>query len=374
MTFYRSTRIRIDDEGCIEVVDPGFDSLDLLRSIDPGFRIRQAELAGFASSRFMQTRKTGCDLAAHRLAEEPEGVLWEVHSVALEHLRTGGKLPLQREVEVSLLDLKMELCYRVFSNCRLCARMCGVDRVRGELGICGLGVEAVVADRFIHIAEEPPINPSLLLSLSGCGLRCRYCQQAALLDPASVDGERLDAAMWKKLRIDGARSLSFIGGNPDESLYAVLRFLATAPSNWELPVVWNCHAYSTLETMRLLDGLVDVYVPDFKYGDEYCGRQLSESPGYPSSARATIEAMLAQKVPVIVRILVLPGHLDCCHGPVLDFLASLNADQLLVSVRDQYCPDWKIAVQNGDMARRATREEVEEVRERVRGLKLRLVE
>lgn len=132
------------------------------------------------------------------------------------------------------------------------------------------GYHLSIASSLIHIAEEPPINPSLLLSLSGCGLRCRYCQQAALLDPASVDGEQLDAAMWEKLCIDGARSLSFIGGNPDESLYAVLRFLATAPSNWELPVVWNCHAYGTPETMRLLDGLVDVYVPDFKYGDEYC--------------------------------------------------------------------------------------------------------
>ncbi len=374
MTSYRSTRIRIDDEGCLEVVNPGFDSLDLLRSIDPGFRIRQAELAGFASPRFLQTRQTGCDLAAHKLAEEPEEVLWEVHDVALERLRTRGKLPLQREVEASLLDLKMKLCHRVLSKCRLCARVCGVDRACGELGICGLGVEGVVVDRFIHIAEEPPINPSLLLSLSGCGLRCRYCQQAALLDPASVDGERLDAAMWDKLRIGGARSLSFIGGNPDESLYAVLRFLATAPSDWELPVVWNCHAYSTPETMQLLDGLVDAYVPDFKYGDEYCSGQLSEASDYPRAAKVAVKAMLAQNVPVIVRILVLLGHLDCCHVPVLDFLASLNAGHLLVSVRDQYCPDWKIAVQDGDMARRSTGEEVEEVREWARSLKLRLVD
>jgi putative pyruvate formate lyase activating enzyme len=236
-----------------------------------------------------------------------------------------------------------------------------------------LGTEAVVAEQFVHIAEEPPINPSLLISLYGCGLRCRYCQQWELLDPAKAGGKRLEASLWESLDIEGARSLSFIGGNPDESLYAILRFLASGPPDWELPVAWNCNAYATPEVVQLLDGVVGAYVPDFKYGDERCSRELSHAPGYPAAARAALRAMIAQHVPVIVRILVLPGHFKCCHVTVLDFLGSLACDNLLVSVRGQYCPDWRINAKDGEMARRPYPEEVGEVREKALSLGLNLV-
>jgi putative pyruvate formate lyase activating enzyme len=232
----------------------------------------------------------------------------------------------------------------------------------------------VVAEHFVHIAEEAPVNPSLLLNLAGCGLRCRFCQQGALLNPAQVIGEPLTPALWGALSTHGARSLSFVGGNPDESLDAILRFLAATPVDWRLPLVWNCHAYGTLETVALLEGVVDAYVPDFKYGTEACGRRLSGVRQYPATARAAVAAMLAQGVPVIVRILVLPGHFECCHAPVLDWLATLGGARLFVSVRGQYCPDWQITARDGALARRPRSEETEVVRARARRLGLSLLD
>jgi len=358
----RGTRIRIDHEGQMEIVDPGFDSLELLTALDPGFRIRWSKLPGFSSPRFLRTRESGSGIRRDELAEVSEERLWYIHSDAVKRLREGDISPTRSQAEVSLLGVKIELSHRILSSCRLCAHGCGVDRTRGELGICGLGTEAIVAEQFVHIAEEPPINPSLLISLYGCGLRCRFCQQWELLSPATVDGKALDAALWTELDTEGARSISFIGGNPDESLYGILRFLAAAPSDWKLPIVWNCHGYGSPETIQLLDGIADVYVPDLKYGDERCGRELSDAPGYPTAARATVSAMVAQDVPVIVRILVLPGHFGCCHAPVLEFLRSLDTENLFVSVRGQYCPDWRITSQDGKMARRPYPEEVEQVR------------
>jgi putative pyruvate formate lyase activating enzyme len=237
-----------------------------------------------------------------------------------------------------------------------------------------LGTEATVAEHFVHIAEEAPINPSLVLNLAGCGLRCRFCQQGALLEPSRVTGERLEPELWARLQAKGARSLSFVGGNPDESLYAILRFLAAASLNWRLPIAWNCHAYGTLETMSLLEGVVDAYVPDFKYGNEACARRLSAVSHYPATARAAITAMLAQGVSVIVRILVLPGHFACCHVPMLDFLATLDRERLWVSVRGQYCPDSKIAREDGALVRRTSREETEAVRDKARSLGLTLID
>jgi putative pyruvate formate lyase activating enzyme len=368
-----SARIRIDDEGCLEVVDPGFDSLALLRAVDPGFRVRRTRLAGFSAPRLLRTRAMACGLTARQLSQESEHVLWEVHREAMAKLQ-GDNVLTERESEASLLDLKIELVRRILTQCRLCAHRCEVDRTRGELGVCRLGMEATVAEHFVHIAEEAPINPSLVLNLAGCGLRCRFCQQSALLDPTQVKGERLEPGLWARLRTKGARSLSFVGGNPDESLSAILRFLAAAPANWQLPIVWNCHAYGTLETMNLLEGVVDAYVPDLKYGNEACARRLSAVSHYPATAQAAITAMLAQRVPVIVRMLVLPGHFACCHAPALDLLATLDRERLYVSVRGQYCPDWKITPADGTLACRTTSEETEAVREKARSLGLTLID
>jgi putative pyruvate formate lyase activating enzyme len=367
-------RIRIDDDGRLEVVDPGFDSLDLLRAIDPDFQVRTTNLPEFNSPRFLRARENGCGVTTGRLVGETDSALWEAHDAAVNCLREDSYCGTRHEGEASLLELKIELARRALTKCDLCAHRCGVDRSRGELGVCRLGVEVAVAEHFVHIAEESPINPSLVLNLAGCGLRCRFCQQAALLDPSSIDGEQLEPSLWSRLNAQGARSLSFVGGNPDESLYAILLFLAGAPHALQLPVVWNCHAYATTETVALLDGVVDVFLPDFKYGSEACGRRLSAVPNYPETARSAVSAMLARGVPVLVRVLVLPGHFECCHAPALDFLASVGAKNLLLSVRDQYSPDWKITGRDGALSRRVTTEEADAVRHYATSLGLALID
>lgn len=366
-------RIRIDDAGGIEVIDPSFDELPLLRLVDPTFEIRSAPLSGFTGPRLYQTRRAGCGVSVDRLSNITEDALWELHVAGMERLRSQSNAHEAREGEASLLALKIELARRLLSPCRLCSHRCGVDRMRGERGRCQLGPSAIVAEQMVHIAEESPINPCLLLNLAGCGLHCRFCQQGHLLDPDSVEGVPLDATCWDTLDTTGARSMAFAGGNPDESLYAILQFLASAPADWALPIVWNCHGAATLETVALLDGVVDAYVPDFKYGADLCGRQLSGIPDYPATAQAAVAAMLAQGVPVIVRLLVLTGHGVCCHLPVLERLASLSGISL-VSVRGQYCPDFKVTSADGALARRPTWDEVEVVRAKARQLRLMTIE
>lgn len=368
-----SSRIRIDDDGQLEIVDPGFDSLELLQAVDADFQIRQSPLASFTSPRFLKLQNAGCGILSEQLNGLTEDQLWTAHAAVVETCR-GGVQRLRVTSEASVFDLKIELCWRVLSKCRFCAHRCEVNRTSGERGICQLGVQAIVAEHFVHIAEESPINPSLVLNLAGCSLRCLFCQQASLLFPSSVLGEQLDTELWERLDIEGARSLSFVGGNPDESLYAILHFLASAPQSWELPVVWNSHGYASPETLALLEGVIDAYVPDLKYGDEQCGQRLSAIPHYPATAKAAIVAMLAQGVPVIVRILVLPGHFDCCHRHSLDFLADLPQRSLFVSVRGQYCPDWRITQKDGPLARRVTPDEIGAVRDRAIALHLNLMD
>ena len=366
-------RIRVDDRGLLEIVDPSWDCLELMHTLDPGFDIQRAPTQAGDKPRFLWSRRAGCGYVADELAALPDASLWEAHARVLHQLAADEVAMLEGD-EASLLDLKIELVRRNLMHCTLCAHRCRVNRLAGESGVCRLGAVANVAEHFVHIGEESMINPSLLISLAGCGLRCRYCQQSSILDPANVDGESLDETLWAALDTEGARTLSFAGGNPDESLYAILRFLALAPDDWDLPVVWNCHGAATLETISLLHGIVDVWLPDYKYGNEQCGHRWSGIRNYPDTAQDGIQAMLAQNIPVIVRILVLPGHFECCHAQVLKALASLaSVGNLAVSIRGQYCPDWRIRSRDGNMMRRPGVSEIAAVRAMAKELELKLI-
>jgi putative pyruvate formate lyase activating enzyme len=348
--------MRIGSSGELEIVDPGLDTLALLESVDPRFGIAQAALpAGVNSPVFLRSRAAACGIELARLGSMCVDDLWTLHDGLIR--RNADRAP--RAGEASLLDLKAALAQAELRRCELCARQCGVDRSAGPAGACGLGPDAFVAEHFVHIAEEPPINPSLVLNLRGCGLRCRYCQQHAIVEPCGTDSERLTGKLWERLSTAGARTLSFAGGNPDESLPAILRFLQAAPAEWDLPIVWNCHAYMAPRVSKLLEGVVDVLLPDLKYFDDRCARRWSGVGDYRDAATTSLTHFLTNGTPVIVRILLLPGHFECCHAPALEFLASLGkAPELFVSIRGQYSPDWKIGVEDGLLARRCTRNEL----------------
>lgn len=352
-------RLRVQDGGRLEVVDPDLASLPLLRAIDPRFRVRRAPLPGFGQPRILATLATRLPIAKAALAALSEVELWQIHESAKPHDATVPQSAQPPGHLSTLFDVKRELANRLAGPCRLCARRCGVDRRKGELGACGLGMAGVVAEHFTHVAEEPPINPSLLISLAGCGLRCKACQQGPLLAPAGISGRDLSPELWRDLDFARARSLSFAGGNPDESLPAIFGFLAGVPRDFGLPIAWNCHAYSTPEVLALLDGVVDVWVPDLKYGSASCGSKWSGVAAYPHHATAAIQAMLRQGVPVFVRVLVLPGHFECCHAPALRALAALAGQaHLSVRISGQYAPDWKVTERDGPMAKRPEANEV----------------
>lgn len=274
---------------------------------------------------------------------------------------------------LSLLDLKIELARRALAACNLCGHRCGVNRLEGEPGRCGLGREAYWAERFVHCGEEPPINPSLVVSLQGCSWRCLYCQQFDLLPIRPESGEVLDERFWEGLHAGQARSLTFVGGNPDESVYAILKTLSGAPEDLGLPIVWNSNLYGTPELYRVLDGVVDVYIPDLRYGNDGCAKRWSGIENYWKVVTAGLYAMSHQKAEIFVRILVLPGHMECCHRPALIWLARNLASRVSVRVMDQYAPMWRIRAEAGEMSRRPTEDEVETVQRLLRELGLRSI-
>ena len=236
-----------------------------------------------------------------------------------------------------------------YVNCRLCPRQCGADRTAGLTGFCGCPDTALVAKTMLHKWEEPALagaGGSGAIFFGGCTLGCKYCQNAAISTCAA--GKKADSAALRQMMEDlisqGAENIDLV--TPTHFLPTILPALTPKLS---VPVVYNCGGYERVETLKALEGAVDIYLPDLKYADNTLAAALSGAPDYFETATAAIKEMVRQtgqvtwqgdKVArgVIVRHLILPGHVENSLK-VLDWLGDTFAPgEILVSLMRQYTP------------------------------------
>ncbi len=236
-----------------------------------------------------------------------------------------------------------------YQNCQLCPRMCGVDRTAGQAGICGCPDTALVARAMLHKWEEPALagsGGSGAVFFGGCTLGCLYCQNRAI-SSGSV-GKPMDSrqlrALFESLIAQGAENIDLV--TPTQFLPTILPALSP---KLPVPVVYNCGGYERAETLQQLEGLVDIYLPDLKYGPGPLGNRLSGAADYFPVATAAIREMARQTGPalwqgdklirgVIIRHLILPGQVDNSLK-VLDWIGDTFAPgEVLVSLMRQYTP------------------------------------
>ncbi|MGC9116915.1 MAG: radical SAM protein [Conexivisphaera sp.] len=252
-----------------------------------------------------------------------------------------------------------------------------MDRVR-RLGVCRqpLGA-AIVHDWFLHPGEEDPLVPSGTIFYGGCNFRCVFCQNYEVSQTSPLSGTRLDprglAAVQGELRLSGALNINHVGGEPTPSLPVVLESLVHLDVS--VPQLWNSNFYMTPEAMELLRDVVDIWLPDFKYGNDECALRLSGAPKYVEVVTRNLLAAV-DSGDVIVRHLVLPGHLECCTRPALRWISeNLPRDRILVNIMDQYRPEYLVARRPGwhrwsDVSRMPSADEIREAREIARELGL----
>lgn len=236
-----------------------------------------------------------------------------------------------------------------YEHCLLCPRECGVNRSAGELGFCGCPGEALVAKTMIHKWEEPALagnGGSGAIFFGGCTLRCRYCQNAAI--SSRPVGKPVDAAglrqMMEELIARGAENIDLV--TPTQYLPTILPALE---KKLPVPVVYNCGGYERVETLRQLEGKVDIYLPDLKYTDPRLAMQLSSAPYYFPRAADAIREMVRQTGPVqwqgekilrgtVIRHLILPGQVENSLK-ALDWIGEhFRPGEVLVSLMRQYTP------------------------------------
>lgn len=275
-----------------------------------------------------------------------------------EKLLDAGPKRLHR-IDNSLLDEKITAAKSILENCHFCERRCGVNRAVGEHGFCGLGAEARLSSEFIHLGEEACLVPSHTIFFIGCTFYCIFCQNWTISRQIEkgvpVTGKDLADAVRRRRLIDKSRNVNLVGGEPTPNLHVILEMLRLLEVN--IPVVWNSNMYMSSEAMELLDGCVDVYLTDFKYGNDECALRLSKVRNYWEVI--TRNHLIASKqAELLIRHLVLPNHVECCTKKILEWISANLGSEVRVNIMAQYRPEFQ-AHKEADISRPATTSEIE---------------
>lgn len=254
-------------------------------------------------------------------------------------------------------------------DCQLCPHRCGTARTGGH-GVCRVDERTFIASEMLHYGEEEVLRPAHAIFFAGCTATCTFCTAARFAFRPTYGTQATPAQLAtaiRRRRAEGARTLEFVGGDPLPHLPFVLATLALLGDETP-PVVWNSNFYHTPEALALLDGVVSIYLPDLKFGNDHCAVALGGMPGYWATVTGAI-TWSVKRGQVIVRHLLMPGHFDCCTRPVLHWLAQVDAD-IRVSLLTQYIAPPHL---RGDLARPLAPAEVSAAAALARQLGLQLV-
>ena len=279
---------------------------------------------------------------------------------------------------------RVEKLEAMLGSCKLCPKGCGVDRLSGERGRCGAGAMLEISSYGPHFGEEPELvgtHGSGTIFLAHCGLLCVYCQNYEISHLGFGDEATVDKAVEIMISLEeaGCHNINLV--TPTHYAPQLARAIEAARDRGlRIPIVWNCGGYESVEAVRLLNGLVEIYMPDMKYGDVVPAARYSGAPDYLERAKETVTEMQRQVGDLrvdrrgiatgglLVRHLVLPNGLAGSER-VLSFIASEISMDCYVNIMNQYRPCGR-ASEYSELNRRPTRDEYLSVVEYAHGLGL----
>ncbi len=311
-------------------------------------------------AKFLIARKLSANFSKCDSVEK----LWKTHDhllkkfVQLEkkidnHLASVKELA---EPSQSFLDLKIEIANHILESCHFCTRRCGINRTKGEFGYCKCGTQITVSTMFEHMGEEPELVPSGTIFTLGCTMRCRHCQNWTIsqwMETGEIYIPKHLAKAVEHLRNGGCRNANLVGGDPTPWLAQWLEIFKHV--NVNVPVVWNSNSYYSEETAKLLAGFTDVYLLDFKYGNNECAKRISDAPNYWEACTRN-HNYGKEYGELLIRVLILPNHLECCTKPVLRWISKNLGPKTRTNVMFQYRPEWR-AHEIPELRRRLTQAE-----------------
>ena len=281
--------------------------------------------------------------------------------------RTPGYLRIPREE----FERRIRILYERMERCDICPRNCGINRYTSTKGLCRMSATLKIASINLHFGEEPPISGkrgSGTIFFSGCPLRCKFCQNypiSQLLNGNYMTEEEL-AERMVELQERGAHNINLV--TPSHFVPQIVKATYIAREmGLKIPLAYNTSGYDSVETLKLLEGIVDIYMPDIKYSDNYWARKLSSAPNYWDVVRPAVKEMYRQVGPlrmdeegiayrgVLIRHLVLPQNASGTEE-VFRFIAEEVGKDVYISLMSQYFPTYK-AIGDPVVGRRITYEE-----------------
>jgi len=348
-------------------------------------------MTGGLPAKFMLCRKIQAEI---KLADASEEELWDAHENlstrlsehVLEASSGSGDGWRLEDRHPNFLDLKSELVNRMLQHCNFCEWKCKVNREQGKIGFCRLDKTTSVGSYFHHYGEEAPLigvemqGGSGTIFFESCTAHCVFCQNWDISQPktkSSIIGEIVTplrlAEIADELANEGAANINYVGGEPTVDLHTIVNSLPHMKRS--VPLIWNSNMYCSMETMKILADVIDLWLPDFKFWKEECARRLMWV-GAKASYREVVKrnhVFAADHGSMIIRHLVMPGHVECCTKPILEFISGTIGGRVLVNVMAQYYPAnmvTKNPEKYADIARYPTRTEILEAYNYARSLGL----
>ena len=260
-------------------------------------------------------------------------------------------------------------------KCIFCERKCEVNRIDGNKGFCFLSKDSYISSAFLHMGEEAPLIPSGTIFFQGCNFGCVFCQNYDLSQAwkerrdiediaQRVDNKSL-STIAEKLTERGAMNINYVGGDPIPNIHTIVGSLNFQTAN--ITQLWNSNFYLTDKALSLIIDFIDFWLPDFKYGNNTCGKKYSGVKNYfDFVARNHKRVHDEGSGEIIIRHLVMPGHVDCCSKPILDYVAK-ELKNAVVNIMGQYRPEYH-SFKYPEINRRPTSQEMQDVKNYVSGL------
>jgi putative pyruvate formate lyase activating enzyme len=287
------------------------------------------------------------------------------------------KYPTYLNLKESELDKRIEKAYKLLSPCQVCPRNCGVDRLEGEKGFCHSGKEIMISSYNAHFGEEPPLVGNFgsgTIFFTNCNLRCVYCQNYPISQLGNGNKVSLSKLAEIMLALQKRKCHNINLVTPTHFVPQILKSLKIAiKMGLHIPIVYNTSSYESVETLRLLEGIIDIYLADARYADNEIAEKYSAAPHYFEVMKESLTEMYGQvgnlimdkegiaRSGLIVRHLVLPKGLSGTKN-IMHFIAKEISLHTYISLMAQYFPAYK-AKEFPEISRRINKEEYEEALE-----------
>ncbi len=311
--------------------------------------------SGLAPAKFQIAKRIEAEIGdslidSHRDLKKEFVKMWKNEDVSILE---------ERVAEYSFLNLKVDLLKEMLKDCQFCERKCRVNRYE-KVGFCKCGNKSFYSSEFLHFGEEPELVPSHTIFFNRCTFSCVFCQNFDIVysDEKIADPKELGMLIDIRYR-QGSRNVNFVGGNPDQHAHTALETLLYVNSN--LPVVWNSNMYHSLELADIIEDVVDVWLGDFKYGNNECGRKYSKARDYfEIVSRNFLRAR--EHGELLIRHLVMPNHLECCTERIVKWVSKNLGRDVRFNLMFQYWPAFK-AREHEEISRRLNSREMKKALE-----------